>query len=132
MNISEAARLTSLSTKQIRDYEKAGLVTPAQRTLSGYRCYEEADLNTLKFIRHSRDVGFSLEQIRQLLKLRQNPNRNSREVKRLTAQHIAALNKQIDILQKMVNELQQWHDSCLGNDCPECTILDGLSRERMS
>ena len=127
MNISQAAKLTGLSAKQIRDYEKRGLLKANNRTLAGYRHYEENDLARLRFIRHSRDVGFSLQQIAQLLQLQDNPNRNSREVKQLTAQHIETLNAQIHALQKMVAELQRWHDNCQGNDCPECSILAGLS-----
>ena len=127
MNISEAAKLVGLSTKQIRDYEKMGLIKPAIRSLSGYRNYGESDLERLHFIRHSRDVGFSLHQIAQLLALQDNPKRSSREVKVLTAQHIAMLNQQIEQLQKMVQELQHWHDSCQGNDNPECSILNGLN-----
>ena len=127
MNISQAAKLTGLSAKQIRDYEKLGLLKAGTRTLSGYRYYEENDLARLRFIRHSRDVGFSLQQIAQLLELQDNPPRNSREVKQLTAQHIETLNAQIQALQKMVAELQHWHDNCQGNDCPECSILAGLS-----
>ena len=127
MNISQAAKLTGLSVKQIRDYEKRGLLKAGTRTLSGYRYYEENDLARLRFIRHSRDVGFSLQQIAQLLELQDNPHRNSREVKQLTAKHIETLNPQIQALQKMVAELQRWHDNCQGNDCPECSILTGLS-----
>ena len=127
MNISQAAKLTGLSAKQIRDYEKLGLLKAGTRTLSGYRYYEENDLSRLRFIRHSRDVGFSLQQIAQLLELQDNPHRNSREVKQLTAKHIETLNAQIHALQKMVAELQRWHDNCQGNDCPECSILAGLS-----
>ncbi|RDE85109.1 MerR family DNA-binding protein [Aggregatibacter kilianii] len=127
MNISQAAKLTSLSAKQIRDYEKLGLLKANNRTLAGYRQYEENDLARLRFIRHSRDVGFSLQQIAQLLQLQDNPHRNSREVKQLTARHIETLNAQIHALQKMVAELQRWHDNCQGNDCAECSILAGLS-----
>lgn len=128
MNISEAAKLSGLTAKQIRDYEKLGLLKPAQRSFSGYRHYEENDIERLHFIRHSRDVGFSLQQISQLLALQDNPARSSREVKTLTAQHIATLKQQIKQLEKMVEELQRWHDACQGNDCPECSILDGLKK----
>ena len=129
MNISEAAKLSGLTAKQIRDYEKLGLLKPAQRNFSGYRHYEEEDLKRLHFIRHSRDVGFSLQQIKQLIGLQDNPARNSREVKALTAQHIATLKQQIERLENMVNDLQQWHDACQGNDCPECSILEGLNKD---
>lgn len=128
MNISEAAKLSGLTAKQIRDYEKLSLLKPAQRNFSGYRNYEEKDIERLHFIRHSRDVGFSLQQIAQLLALQDNPERSSREVKALTAQHITTLKQQIKQLEKMVEELQRWHDACQGNDCPECSILEGLKK----
>lgn len=126
MNISEAARQTGLSAKQIRDYEKHGLLAPAQRHDNGYRHYNATDLIRLKFIRHAREVGFSLQQTAELLKLQDNPHRSSREVKALTAKHIEALNTQIQSLQNMVLELQRWHDACKGDGCPECPILEGL------
>ncbi|WP_373740249.1 Cu(I)-responsive transcriptional regulator [Neisseria sp.] len=126
MNISEAARKTGLSAKQIRDYEKHGLLPSAQRSGAGYRRYGEGDLARLRFIRHAREVGFSLQQTAELLRLQDNPERNSSEVKELTARHIAELNAQILRLQQMVGELQRWHDACRGDECPECSILDGL------
>ncbi|OOF53163.1 MULTISPECIES: Cu(I)-responsive transcriptional regulator [Rodentibacter] len=129
MNISEAAKLSGLTAKQIRDYEKLGLIKPAQRNFSGYRHYEEKDIERLHFIRHSRDVGFSLQQIGQLLALQDNPARSSSEVKALTAKHITTLNQQIKQLEEMVGKLQRWYDICQGNDCPECSILDGLKKE---
>lgn len=126
MNISEAARKTGLSAKQIRDYEKHGLLSSAPRSGAGYRRYGEGDLARLRFIRHAREVGFSLQQTAELLRLQDNPERNSREVKALTARHIAELNAQILRLQQMAGELQRWHDACKGDECPECSILDGL------
>ena len=126
MNISQAARQTGLSAKQIRDYEKQGLLPQAARTAAGYRDYGGNDLQRLHFIRHARDVGFSLKQIATLLRLQEDPARHAGEVKRLTAQHIAALNAQTARLQKMVAELQRWHDACHGEHQPDCAILDGL------
>ena len=129
MNISEAARQSGLTAKQIRDYEKQGLVAPAARSEAGYRRYGAGDLARLHFIRHARDVGFSLKQIATLLRLQEDPARHAGEVKRLTAQHIAALNAQTARLQKMVAELQRWHDACHGDHQPDCAILDGLQQE---
>lgn len=126
MNIGRAAALSGLSSKQVRDYEKFGLLAPAQRSVSGYRRYSEADLGRLRFIRRAREVGFSLLQIRRLLDLLDNPARASSEVKALTALHIGELNAQIARLQNMVDELQGWHDACSGNACPDCAILSGL------
>ena len=58
--------------------------------------------------------------------LQHNPQRTSREVKTLTARHIAELEAKIERLQGMVAELQRWHDACVGDDCPDCAILAGL------
>lgn len=128
MNISQAARATGLSAKQIRDYEKHGLLMPVPRNMNGYRHYQAADLARLRFIRQARDVGFSLPQIAGLLQLQGNPNRKSRSVKTLTAYHINCLKAQIATLQGMVTELQRWHDACAGNDEAPCPILEGLQR----
>lgn len=127
MNISEIAKHSGLSSKMIRDYEKIGLLTPAHRNEKGYRQYQEQDLETLSFIKHARDVDFSLTQIRMLLALKSNPQRTSAQVKELTAEHIAALQSKINRLQSMVDTLQTWHDCCPGNNRPECTIIDQLS-----
>lgn len=128
MNISEAARATGLSAKQIRDYEKQGLLAPAARSASGYRRYAEADLSRLRFIAHARQVGFSLAQTACLLRLQADPQRSSREVKALTAQHIARLSDKIAALEAMRDTLQGWHDACAGNHAPECSILRGLEQ----
>ena len=95
MNISQAARATGLSAKQIRDYEKAGLLPPAERAANGYRRYGSGDLARLNFIRHAREVGFSLPQTAELLALNDDSGRSSRAVKALTAAHIAELDAQI-------------------------------------
>lgn len=126
MNISQATAESGLSAKQIRDYEKHGLIAPAARSEAGYRRYGQADLVRLRFIRHAREVGFSLPQIGQLLSLQHNQQRTSREVKTLTARHIAELEAKIERLQGIVAELQRWHDDCAGDDCPDCAILAGL------
>ncbi|WII91613.1 Cu(I)-responsive transcriptional regulator [Kingella negevensis] len=126
MNISQAAQQTGLSAKQIRDYEKQNLLPETQRSESGYRVYGEHDLQRLRFIRHARDVGFSLAQIRELLALQDNPHRHSRDVKQLTAAHIADLTLKIEMLQNMREKLQMWHDQCAGDEHSACCILDGL------
>ncbi|STO54118.1 DNA-binding transcriptional activator of copper-responsive regulon genes [Canicola haemoglobinophilus] len=129
MNISQAAKQTGLSPKQIRDYEKQGLLTKTHRTLNGYRFYTEHDLTRLNFIANARKVGFSLQQIAQLLKLNDDPNRTSREVKVLASQHIQELTEKIADLQKMLALLTDWHCACQGDENPTCSILLGLTQE---
>ena len=127
MNISEAAKRTGLSSKMIRDYEQAGLISPAKRNPSGYRQYNEADLDALHFIKHAREVDFSLPQIKTLLDLKNNPNRSSADVKQLVGQHILELQQKINRLQSMSDSLQSWYQHCKGDTQPECPIIEGLS-----
>lgn len=86
-----------------------------------------ADIERLNFIKHARDVNFSLGQIAQLLQLRDDPNRSNAEVKAVTHAHIAALSEKIAQLQNMKVTLQTWHDNCRGDGSAECSILNGLT-----
>src|SRR5690606_857519 len=89
MNIGEASQASGVSAKMIRYYESTGLIDPARRTESGYRQYSEDDIQTLRFIRRSRDLGFSLERIKTLIGLWQDRSRHSADVKALANQYIA-------------------------------------------
>ena len=110
----------------IRYYESIGLLNNAQRTNAGYRVYSEADIKTLSFLRHARDLGFSSEQMKDLLGLWKNQSRQSVEVKSLALKHIQTLNQKIADLQAMVEILQQSVDGCAGNDQADCTILNQI------
>ncbi|WP_180160301.1 Cu(I)-responsive transcriptional regulator [Acinetobacter sp. YH12054] len=126
MNIGQAAKASGISAKMIRYYESIGLLNNAQRTNAGYRVYSEADIKTLSFLRHARDLGFSSEQMKDLLGLWKNQSRQSVEVKALALTHIQTLNQKIADLQAMVEILQQSVDGCAGNDQADCTILNQI------
>lgn len=127
MNIGQAARASGVSAKMIRHYESVGLFPKAARTSSGYRQYTDKDISTLRFIRHSRDLGFSLEQIRELLDLWQNRKRSSRRVRALAGAHIEELNAKLRELQAMKATLEHLVSCCPGDDRPECPIIDTLA-----
>jgi len=127
MNIGEAARASGVSAKMIRHYESVGLFPQAPRTESGYRQYGDRDLSTLRFIRHSRDLGFSIEQIRELLDLWQNRRRPSRQVKALAQAHIEELDEKLKELQAMKATLEHLVHSCHGDERPDCPIIEGLA-----
>ncbi len=112
MNIGEAAKASGVSAKMIRHYESVGLFPEATRTDSGYRQYSDKEVSTLRFIRQSRDLGFSIEQIRELLGLWQNRKRPSRQVKELHA---------------MKATLEHLVHCCHGDDRPDCPIIDSLA-----
>lgn len=127
MNIGEAAVATGVSAKMIRHYEDVGLLPPAGRTQGGYRQYDERALNMLRFIRQSRDLGFSLGQIRELLALWQDRGRCSRQVKALAQAHIAELDAKLAELQTMRATLAHLVQCCQGDDRPDCPIMDTLA-----
>jgi Cu(I)-responsive transcriptional regulator len=128
MNIGAAAKASGVSAKMIRHYESVGLFPEAARTESGYRQYTEREIHTLKFIRQSRDLGFSIEQIRALLGLWQNRRRSSRQVKALAQAHIDGLDAKLQELQSMKAALEHLVHCCNGDDRPDCPIIETLSR----
>lgn len=127
MNIGEAAGASGVSAKMIRHYEELGLLPEARRTESGYRQYEQNEVQTLRFIRHARNLGFSLTEIGELVLLWQNRRRPSRQVKALAEAHIEELERKAAELLAMKSALEHLVQSCHGDDRPECPILDGLA-----
>lgn len=128
MNIGQAARASGVSAKMIRHYESLGLFPQARRSEAGYRQYADNDVHTLRFIRHARELGFSLERIRALLGLWQNRRRPSRQVKALAQAHIDELDAKLRELQAMKTTLEHLVHGCHGDDRPECPIIDTLAR----
>ena len=126
MNIGQAAKHSGLSAKMIRYYESIGLLQAAHRTDSGYRLYGKDDLHTLAFIKRSRDMGFSLEEVGKLLTLWQDRARASADVKSLAGQHIEELNRKIAELTGLRDTLQDLVQHCHGDDRPDCPILKDL------
>lgn len=126
MKIGEAASGSGISDRMIRHYEKIRLIPTAARRDSGYRDYDERDLQTLKFICRARDVGFSIEQIRTLLALWQDRDRSSADVKALALQRAAELGRKERQLHEMRRSLEHLAASCHGDDRPDCPILDTL------
>ena len=93
------------------------------RTDSGYRLYSEADLHTLRFIRRSRDLGFSMDEIETLLNLWNDKQRASSSVQEIAQKHIEVLSERIAAMQSMQRSLQQLVHSCHGDQRPDCPIL---------
>ena len=126
MNIGQAARASGISAKMIRYYEDNGLIGPVARTESGYRVYGPRDIHTLGFIKRSRDMGFSVERIGELLALWRDRSRHSADVKRMALEHVAVLRQRIAELQDMVQTVQVLADCCAGDERPDCPILRGI------
>lgn len=128
LNIGQAAKLSGVSAKMIRHYESLDLLPKVMRTESGYRQYGMNEVHTLQFIRRSRDLGFSIPEIAQLLDLWHNRRRASAAVKKVALEHVAQLGARIEEMKAMKRTLEGLAASCHGDDRPDCPILDDLAR----
>ena len=126
MKIGDVSAASGISERMIRHYEKIGIVPPAARRDSGYRDYDEREVRTLQFIRRARDLGFSIEEIRQLLGLWQDRGRASADVKALALSRADELRRKERELRDMRRALEHLAASCHGDDRPDCPILGGL------
>ena len=129
MNIGQASTASGVSAKMIRHYEQVGLFPEPGRTDAGYRQYSEKEVHTLRFIRQARDLGFSIQQIGELVRLWQNRRRPSRQVKAMAEAHIRELEQKAQELLAMKATLEHLVQCCHGDDRPDCPILNTLAAE---
>lgn len=127
MNIGEASKASGVSTKMIRYYESIGLIKAPLRTESGYRVYSDTEVHSLRFIGQARDLGFSVEQMSDLLALWRDRSRASADVKAIALEHIEALEAKARALQAMSDTLRHLAEHCQGDDRPECPIIEGFA-----
>jgi MerR family transcriptional regulator, copper efflux regulator len=128
MDIGRASKASGVSVKMIRHYEAIGLLPKVARTFANYRVYRESDVHTLRFIRRARALGFSMDDIQELLGLWQNKSRSSASVKKIAGKHVGELNRKIAQLNAMVDTLEHLTRHCHGDHRPDCPILDDLSK----
>lgn len=127
MNISEAARRSGLSAKTIRYYEDIDLIVPAVRAENGYRQYDAKAVEELHFLARAREVGFDLQECRQLLELQRDRSRQSRHARQLVLEKSQQLQTRIARLVAMQKVLLDMAQRCRGDEGPECAILEDLS-----
>ncbi|AXB78612.1 helix-turn-helix domain-containing protein [Novosphingobium sp. P6W] len=126
MKIGDLAKLTDTRVETIRFYEKEGLLPAPGRNSGNYRIYEEPHLNRLSFIRRSRDLGFTLDQVRKLLKLADARDAPCTEVGAITAENIAEIDRKLVDLGALRDQLVRRLDRCAGSTIAECRIIDAL------
>ncbi len=126
MTIGQAAKASGISAKMLRYYERVGLLPDPPRTDAGYRLYAPEDVHTLRFVRRARDLGFSVEQILNLLGLWQDRTRASADVKSVAAAHVRELRDKIEAMEQMARTLEDLIAHCHGDERPECPILEEL------
>lgn len=127
MNIGEVSKLSNVNSKMIRRYEEMGIIPKAGRSLAGYRTYSEKDVHILRFVKRSRELGFSMKDIKQLVSLWRNKSRPSSQVKSIATKHVKELEQKLAEIQSMVRTLKNLTENCHGDNRPDCPILDELS-----
>ena len=126
--IGDLAAATGTKVNTIRFYEEIGLMRPAARTQSGRRTYGQADLDRLSFIRHARKLGYETTEIRSLLALSDEPDRECAEVTEIAVRHLAGVNEKIARLMLLRDELNRMVRLCAGGTVSDCRIMESMTR----
>ena len=128
MSIGDLAKSTGVKAVTIRYYEQAGLMPVPARTEGNYRIYTSEHARRLEFIRRLRDLGFTLDQVRDLLRLSSEENQACDEVDRMTHRHLVTIESKIRDLRKLASELRRLSQCCQGGGrIAECRIIEALS-----
>jgi len=130
LSIGELGRRTDTKVETIRYYERIGLLAAPARTAGNYRAYGEAELNRLSFIRRARDLGFSIEQVRDLLALSDRRDQSCATVDELTRAHLAEVERKITDLEALRRELSALLSQCRQGTVSECLIIEALGPDR--
>lgn len=131
-SIGQMARISNSKVQTIRYYEQIGLLPAPERTPGNQRIYRQAHLDRLGFIRHSRELGFSLEQIKEILALSDDPGQPCATVDQIARRHLLEVESRIERLQSMGRELKRMLNQCNGNKVADCRIIEALSNHQFS
>jgi MerR family transcriptional regulator, mercuric resistance operon regulatory protein len=128
--IGELSKRSGVNIETIRHYERVEMLAPPPRTASGRRVYEVTDLRILVFIRRARELGFSLDEIRALLRLGGPEKASCREVREIAAHHLEDIRAKLSDLKKLERLLSKTVARCSGKTAPDCPVLDILDIQR--
>ena len=128
--IGHLSRLSGVNIATIRYYEQVKMLPPPPRTASGRRVYDATHLRTLAFIRRARELGFSLEEIRALIRLGGPEKATCREVREIAAHHLEDIRAKLSDLKKLERLLAKTVAQCSGRMAPDCPVLDILDVRR--
>jgi DNA-binding transcriptional MerR regulator len=130
LSIGELARATATKVETVRWYERVGLLPAPARTAGNYRTYGRPHLERLSFVRRARDLGFTLDQVRDLLRLSDQRDRSCEEVDTIARVHLGEVERKIADLQALRRELAGIIGQCRQGTVPECRIIEALSPMR--
>lgn len=126
LTIGKVAEQTGCHIETIRYYEKENLLPPPGRSAGGHRLYTSDLIERLVFIRRSRELGFSMQEIRELLSVVDGRQVSCERVKNLADTHLKDIRSKISDLRRMETTLRELSNQCSGDDVPECPIIEAL------
>lgn len=127
LGIGELARAAATKVQTIRYYEEIGLISPLERTEGGHRVYGSEHSRRLKFIRHARELGFGIDEIRELLKLSDNPHMSCSTADRIASGHLEQVELRITKLRALRKELKRMVEECSHDRVSQCRVIEVLS-----
>jgi MerR family transcriptional regulator, mercuric resistance operon regulatory protein len=130
LTIGKLSELTGVNVETIRYYERTNVLPEPPRTDSGRRIYQSADVRVLAFVRRARELGFSLDDVRTLLRLGGPEEASCREVRRIATHHLDDIRTKIADLRKLERLLAKTITQCTGTTAPDCPVLDVLDVQR--
>ena len=130
LSIGELARRTGVKVPTIRYYEQTGLVEPPGRSGGNQRRYGPEAICRLTFIRHARDLGFTVEAIRELIDLNRSPDRTCAEIDAIARDHLAEVEERIARLTALRAELKRMIAQCAGGTVADCAVMESIADHR--
>jgi MerR family mercuric resistance operon transcriptional regulator len=130
LTIGKLSDLTGVNIETIRYYERSKVLPAPPRAANGRRIYQSSDVRTLAFLRRARELGFSLDDIRALLRLGGPKKASCREVRRIASHHLGDIRAKITDLRKLERLLSKTVAQCSGSTAPDCPVLDILDVRR--
>lgn len=132
MKIGELAKAAGLNLQSLRYYEGLGLLDEPERTETGFRMYTEDYLEQLQFIKNTREMGLSLQEIKLLVQLKKDPKAKGKEIKDIVLKHVEEIDEKIKSMKRLKKELFSLTDACSGEmPARECPILKGLQQKNL-
>jgi MerR family transcriptional regulator, mercuric resistance operon regulatory protein len=130
LSIGALSKKSGVNIETIRYYEKVGVMPAPARSVGGYRVYGSDHLKRLRFVRRSRELGFSLDEIRDLLRLVDGHAYTCAEVRALALDHLAEVRRKIKDLRRIARVMADMAAQCTGDQIPQCPIIDVLFQSR--
>ncbi len=127
LSIGELSRKTRVKVPTIRFYEQKGLIDAPERSRGNQRRYSRAELERLSFIKHARDLGLSIEAIRELVDLSGHPERECADADRIAGEHLVSVRKRIAQLRRLEAELERISSGCKANNIKDCYVIRALA-----